>query len=177
MRYVGCQVGQVEIFCNLSGMLGSVGWYGWGAKIYLGHFRFWISSNDWRVSWFFRSLYIADILWKIIQDSLGSLCDARVLLKQDTFTNPERGPFFALMLILLFIHKIYYFPQIPDRSLFFYLLITTPGPDGLYNVLQMLCNTMALKGYYMATLNIGWCKYLWLLALIQVSSLTWFLYL
>ena len=39
----------------------------------IGDFRCWIESDSWRVSFYFRSLYIADILWNYIQASLGSI--------------------------------------------------------------------------------------------------------
>ena len=79
--------------CSLPGMISYIGWYGWGGEKYLGDLRFWIARDDWRVSWCFRSLYIAAILWNIIQDSLVSLCDAWLLLNMDTFTNPEQDFF------------------------------------------------------------------------------------
>ena len=70
--------------------LGSVGWYSWGGEKYAGDFRFCIAINAWRISWCFRSLYIAAILWNNIQDILWSHCEARVLLKLDTFTKLVR---------------------------------------------------------------------------------------
>ena len=79
--------------CILTGILSHDGWYGRGGKIDSGDFRLCISSNDWKVSWCFRSLWIAYSLWKMIQSSLGSLCVDRLLLNMDRFTNPERAYF------------------------------------------------------------------------------------
>ena len=58
-------------------------------------------------------LYIADILWNVIQAILGSLCVDRLFIKLDTFTNPEQD-FLVFMLILLFIHTLNYFAAIPE---------------------------------------------------------------
>ena len=88
--WIPSRSGGTSCSCNLPGRLGSGGWYGRGGEIYLGDFIFWISSDDWRVSWFFRSLYVAAILWNTIQAKLVSLCVDKLLLKPDHFTNPER---------------------------------------------------------------------------------------
>ena len=63
-------------------------WLVW-QKIY-GKLRFYISRYGWGISWCFISLYISYILWNLIQAILGSLFDAWLLFKLDTFTNPER---------------------------------------------------------------------------------------
>ena len=77
------------------------------------------------------SRYIAVILWNIIQASLVSLCDTRLFLNMDNFTNPERDFFLVFMLILLFIQTLDHFPEIPDGRFFFDVAIIAPGPDGL----------------------------------------------
>ena len=46
--------------------------------------------------------------------------------------------FLVFILVLLFIHTIGYFPEKPDGLLFFDVVITTPGLDRIYNVLQLL---------------------------------------
>ena len=76
--------------CSFTGRLSYAGWYTWVGKKDLEDLSFWIASDDWRVSWCFRSLYIADIFWGMIQAILGSLCDACVFLNIYTFNNPER---------------------------------------------------------------------------------------
>ena len=96
MGEVGCLVGQAELRVpRLEGSVLLVDISG-VAKIYMGDWMFWIERNYWRISWCFRSLYIADIFWNIIQVSLVSLCEACVLLKLDTFNNPERDFFSGL---------------------------------------------------------------------------------
>ena len=86
--WMSCRSGGTS--CCLTRRISSVGWYSWGGKKDTRELRFWIESDDWGVCWCFRYLYIADIFWNIIQSSLGSLCDACVLLNLDTFTNLER---------------------------------------------------------------------------------------
>ena len=50
-------------------------------------FRFWIESDALRISFFFKSLYIAAIFWNYIQDILGLICLALLLL------NIDKSPF------------------------------------------------------------------------------------
>ena len=76
--------------CSSTGRIGSVGWYRWGGEKYARDLRFWIARNNWRVSWYFRYLYISAISWNMTQVSLVSLCKACVLLRLYTFTNPVR---------------------------------------------------------------------------------------
>ena len=94
--------------CILTWKLGYVGWYSWGSKKNTGELRLFIARNDWRVSWYFRSLYIASILWNIIKASLGSLCEACVLLNLNIFINPLRVLMFcsSWSSYFLFIHLI-----------------------------------------------------------------------
>ena len=65
----------VNIAALLVGFLGflvlKVGIYGAVKK--KGDFRFWFSSDAWRVSLCFSSLHITAILWNYIQASLGLL--------------------------------------------------------------------------------------------------------
>ena len=133
--------------CSLSGRLSSVGWYILGGEKDAGYLRLCITIDDWRFSWFFRYLCIADILWNMVQASIGSLYNARVLPKLDNFTNPEQEfLILVFMLILLFIHTLDYFPLIPYGWLFFGIVITPLILDGLDDVLQVLCNTTAVQG-------------------------------
>ena len=77
---------------------------GWQIKKDLdSDFLFCIERDSWRVSLCFRSLYITDILWNIIQDTLGSLWLEWLFLKLDTFTNPVHNFFFDDILITPFI--------------------------------------------------------------------------
>ena len=62
---------------------------------YFGAFRFWIASDACRVSWCFRSHFIAAILCKMIQDILRSLFMAHLLLDIGTFTNPVNEVLFG----------------------------------------------------------------------------------
>ena len=59
--------------CRLSGRFSSDDLYFWCSGRGNGDFKFWIASGDCRVSFCFRSLYTADILWKYIQGRIGSL--------------------------------------------------------------------------------------------------------
>ena len=52
----------------------------------MGDFRFWIESDAWRVSFCFRSLYIAAILWNNIQDRIGSIFLVMLFLNIDKYT-------------------------------------------------------------------------------------------
>ena len=70
----------------------------------------------------------------MIQDSLGLLCDSCVLLNMDTFTDPEQD-FLVFMLILLYIHLIDYFLEIPHALFIFGVVITTPVLYGIDDVL------------------------------------------
>ena len=83
-------------YCSLPGRIGSDGLYVWGGEIDLGDLRFCITSDDWRVSWRFRYLYIEATLWNMIQASLGSLYEALVLLNMNTFNNPVQELFFGI---------------------------------------------------------------------------------
>ena len=80
--------------CSSTGNMGSVGWYSLGGEKDAGYLSFCISIDASRVSWCFRSLHIVDILWSMIQDSLGQPCEARVLPKIYSFTNPIPLHFF-----------------------------------------------------------------------------------
>ena len=71
----------------------------------------------------------------MIKAILVSLCDAWLLLNMDTLANPERDFLVVFMVILLFINTFDYFLEIPDGWLFFDFIITTPGIDGLDDVL------------------------------------------
>ena len=103
--WMSCRSGRTT--CSSTVRLVSNGWYSWGGEKDAGNLNFCIAIDAWRVYWCFRSLYIADILWNIIQASLGSLCEARVFTKLDTFTNPVRLLFFSVFMIILhFIHLL-----------------------------------------------------------------------
>ena len=74
--------------CGLPGRFSSECWSFWGSEEKMGDFRCWIESYSWRVSFCFVSLYIADILYNLIQGSLWSLFLALLLLKIDTLLTP-----------------------------------------------------------------------------------------
>ena len=106
--WMACSSGRTT--CSSTVRPVSVYWYIWGGGKYAGDVRFWIKSDIWRVSCCFGSLYMSAILRNMIQASLGSLCEALLLIKLDTFTNPI-WVFNSLvfMLILLFIHPLNYY--------------------------------------------------------------------
>ena len=82
--------------CSLTGRIGSVGCYIWVGEKYVGDLRFCIASDSLRVSWYFRYLYIANILWNMIHSSLVPIYESRVFLKLGTFTNPVQVLIFGL---------------------------------------------------------------------------------
>ena len=86
MGQVGYQVGMVALLVACPG--GSVMTVDMAGLTFFGEFVFWIASNACRVSFCFRFLYIADILWIMIQDSLGSFYVSVLLLNIDDFNNP-----------------------------------------------------------------------------------------
>ena len=81
----------------------------------------------------------------MIQAILGSLCDFWLFLKLDTFTNPGRDYSLIFIIILFFIRAIDYFREIPDGLFFFDVVITTPVPGGIDDILQLMYKTSPLK--------------------------------
>ena len=74
--------------CRLPGRFSSGILYWWVGEEHSGDLSFCISSYACMVFWCFMFMYIASILWKIVQYSLLSLCMAHLLLKISTFTTP-----------------------------------------------------------------------------------------
>ena len=54
--------------------------------------------------------------------------------------------YYFFVLILHFIHPLDYFPEMSHGGFWYDVVITTPVLDSLDNVLQLLCNTMLVKG-------------------------------
>ena len=95
----------------------------------------------------------------MIQSILVSLCEACVLLKLYTFTNPVQFLIFFLRDRPPFYSPTWLLPANTSWRFFQDVVITTLILDSLYNVLKLQCNTMTVKGYAMVTLNIDLCHY------------------
>ena len=68
-----CLLNTVALLVCFLGGFSSKGWYLWGTEEKTVNFSFSVASDSWRVSLWFRSMYIAAILCKYIQAILGSL--------------------------------------------------------------------------------------------------------
>ena len=162
--------------CRFSGRFSFHGWYGWGGEYHLGDFRFWISSDAFRVSWCFRSLYISPILCNMVQAIWRSLWMPRFFSWSIYLLSP----------CITFLIGFHSHPSFHSHAwllrgntwgvVFINFVITTPSLDSLYDALQLIWNILTIQGLSMLILNLIWCNYQIFIVLTKVIEATLFLH-